>query len=124
MSLEPRAAVLRDTVRHIQWRPIFAGATAAAALAFVLHAFAGAIGLSVSSTAPTWRDASIALWLLSGVYLIFVALASYGLGGYVAGRARSRWEDAPGRDEVELRDGGHGLLVWAFATLITGLLLV
>ena len=64
---------------HFQWGPIIAGAIAAAALAAVLHAFAAAVGLAVGSTAPTWRDASIGLWILSGVYLILVALASYGL---------------------------------------------
>jgi hypothetical protein len=123
MTLEPRAAVPADTVRYLQWSPIFAGAIAAAALAFVLHAFAGAIGLAASSTAPTWRDASIGLWLLSGLYLILAALASYGLGGYVAGRLRSP-SDLATNDEVELRDGAHGLLVWALATLITALVTI
>lgn len=106
---------------YVQWGPVFAGAMAAAGLAFVLHSFAAAIGLSVSSTAPTWRDASIALWLTSGLYLVLVALATYGLGGYIAGRMRSRWTLASA-DETEFRDGTHGLLVWAIATLITGML--
>ena len=119
MSLEPRTTALGGTARYLQWGPIFAGAIAAAALALVLHAFAAAIGLAVSSTAPTWRDASIGLWLLSGLYLILTALASYGLGGYVAGRLRSHWEEGLGSDEIEVRDGGHGLLVWALATLLT-----
>src|SRR4051812_44963349 len=43
---------------YVQWGPVIAGAFTAAALATVLHAFAGAIGLAVSSAAPTWRDAS------------------------------------------------------------------
>src|SRR5215203_1187487 len=42
-----------STVPYVQWGPVFAGAVSAAALATVLHAFAGAIGLAVSSTAPT-----------------------------------------------------------------------
>jgi hypothetical protein len=107
---------------YIHWGAVMAGTATAAALAFVLHAFGGAIGLAVSSTAPTWRDASFALWLLSGIYLILVALASYGLGGYVAGRLRPRIEINV-EDEVEFRDGVHGLLVWAIATLLTGLLI-
>jgi hypothetical protein len=125
---------------HIHWGPVFAGALTAAALASVLHAFAGAIGLAVSSTAPTWRDASIALWILSGIYLVFVALLAYGVGGYVAGLLRQRHGTAtvggvPGTttattatpgfiEELELRDGLHGLLVWALATLMTVLLLL
>ena len=110
-------------VRYIQWGPVIAGAVSAAALAMVLHAFAAAIGLAVSSAAPTWRDASVGLWILSGVYLILVALASYGLGGYIAGLLRDRLATTRA-DDVELRDNIHGLLVWAVATLITAFLLL
>src|SRR4051812_45551867 len=118
---ETRAAMVADvSTSYVQWGAVFAGALAAAALAFVLHLFAAAIGLAVSSTAPTWRDASIPLWILSGLYLILVALAAYGLGGYIAGRVRVAI--AAPADEVEVRDGGHGLLAWAMATLFTGLL--
>src|SRR5215216_1114265 len=99
----PTAPLTEGTVVYVQWGPIVAGAIAAAALAFVLHSFAVAIGLSVSSTAPTWRDASLALVLLSGLYLILVALAAYGFGGYVAGRLRSGLA-AGTPDEVEFRD--------------------
>jgi hypothetical protein len=112
------------SVPYVQWGPVFAGAVSAAALATVLHAFAGAVGLAVSSTAPTWRDASIGLWILSGVYLILVALAAYGLGGYIAGLLRERFGTTARADEVELRDNVHGLLVWAVATLITAFLLL
>jgi hypothetical protein len=103
----------------IYWPAIFAGALAAAALATVLHGFAAAIGLSVSSTAPTWRDSSAALWILSGVYLVLVALASYGLGGYVAGWIRS-WSHVAD-DHADTTNGIHGLIVWAIATLFTAL---
>ena len=111
-------------VSYVQWGPVFAGAVSAAALATVLHAFAAAVGLAVSSTAPTWRDASTGLWILSGVYLILVALASYGLGGYIAGLLRERFGTITRADDIELRDNVHGLLVWAIATLITAFLLL
>jgi hypothetical protein len=110
---------LVERILYPEWGPIVAGAIAAAALALVLHAFAVAIGLSVSSTAPTWRDASFALVLLSGLYLVLAALASYGLGGYVAGLMCTRLSS---RDHADLRDGLHGLLVWALATLLTALI--
>jgi hypothetical protein len=87
----------------------------------VLHSFAGAIGLAASSTAPTWRDASLALVALSGLYLVLVALLSYGIGGYVAGRMRSRLSEGT-PDEVEFRDGVHGAAAWALATLLTALI--
>jgi hypothetical protein len=106
---------------NVQWGPVIAGAITAAAVALVLHGFAAAIGLAVSSTAPTWRDASLALVLLSGLYLLLAAAVSYGFGAYVAGRLRSR-TGAAATDEIEYRDGMHGLLVWALATLLAALL--
>jgi hypothetical protein len=115
-------AAAPDQSSYIRWTPIIAGAVTAAALAFVLHGFAGAVGLAVSSASPTWRDASMALWVLSGVYLIVVALASYGLGGYIAGRMRVPFRDWS-VDDVDTRDGAHGLLVWALATLLTGVMI-
>jgi hypothetical protein len=87
----------------------------------VLHGFATGVGISVTSSAPTWRDASIALVLLSGLYLLLVGLASYGLGAYVAGRLRPRV--GAGAD-LAFSDGMHGLLVWALATLLTALMLM
>ena len=119
--MEPVAvAVADEQPNYIQWAPAIAGALAAAALAFVLHSFAAAIGLAVSSTAPTWRDASLALQLLSGLYLVFVAVTAFGVGGYIAGRMRT--PIAASEDEVEFRDGTHGLLVWAIAMVITVLM--
>jgi hypothetical protein len=102
----------------ILWGPVIAGALTAAALAIVLHSFAVAIGLGVSSTAPTWRDASIGLFFLSGIYLLAVALVSYGIGGYVAGTLRPRLDNVEAA-EIETHDGTIGILVWAFATLLT-----
>jgi hypothetical protein len=115
---ESGTTISRRPFPYVQWGPIVAGAFAAAALGLVLDAFAAAVGLAVSSTAPTWRDSSAALWFLSGLYLILVACAAYGLGGYIAGRLRDRLVDG-GATEREVRDGTHGLLVWALGTLLT-----
>ncbi len=103
----------------LTWGPAIAGAITASALAFVLNAFGLAIGLGLASTSPTWRDTSFALVLLSGLYLVLAALASYGLGGYIAGRLRRPHD--PG-ELPEFQDGMHGLLVWGIATLLAGLL--
>jgi hypothetical protein len=115
-----RTAPLTSSTVVIHWSAIIAGAIAASALAFVLHSFAAAIGLSISSTAPTWRDASSALILLSGLYLILVALASYGFGAYIAARISN--PTIGGVEEREFSDGLNGLIVWALATLLTGLI--
>jgi hypothetical protein len=109
--------------RYLAWTPAVAGALIATAFSTVLAAFGTAIGLGVASTAPTWRDASVALWLLSGLYLILVSLISFGLGGYITGRIRTTASAADAGDiDKEHRDGVHGLAAWAIAIVITVLI--
>jgi hypothetical protein len=105
---------------YIHWGPVIAGALAAAAVSFVLMTFASAVGLAIASPSPTWRDTSTGLAILSGVWILLVAIGSFALGGYLAGRVRSSWATTP--DEIEFRDGTHGLLVWALAVVLAALL--
>jgi hypothetical protein len=79
--------------------------------------------LSVSSTSPTWRATSIPLWILSGIYLVFVSLASFGAGGYVSGRLqgpayRAGTDSIAETDAIEFFDGLNGLVTWGMAVLI------
>lgn len=106
---------------YIHWGPGIAGALVAAATSFVLMSFASAVGLMVASPSPTWRDTSIWLAILSGFWIIVVAVGSFALGGYIAGRVRSSWVAAP--DEVEFRDGTHGLIAWAIGVMLGAVLL-
>ena len=106
---------------YIHWGPALAGAVVAAAVSFVLMGFASAVGLMAVSPSPTWRDTSVWLAILSGFWIIVVATGSFALGGYLAGRVRSTWK-APA-DEVEFRDGAHGLLVWAVGVVL-GVILI
>src|SRR4029450_2962261 len=116
MALAETRAVIPMTgvTPHIHWGPVIAGAIAAAAVSFVLLTFGTALGLALASPSPTWRDASVWLWLTTGLFLVLTALASFALGGYLAGRLRTKWGAAT-PDEVDFRDGAHGLLVWALA---------
>ena len=108
---------------YLEWTPAWVGAIVAAALSFVLLAFGSALGLAVASPSSSWRDTSAVFTLLSGLWLLLTALASFGLGGYLAGRLRIPLRPHS-RDEVEFRDGIHGLLVWAIAVLIGAVLAV
>jgi hypothetical protein len=110
-----------DTPWTLQWTPIVVGALTATALSSILITFAATVGLGVSSAAPTWRDASWALWLLSGIYLVLQALISFGCGGYIAGRTQVPL-DLSNDEEVERRDGLHGIAAWAL-TVVLGVLL-
>lgn len=126
MSMESIPPSRADVEAHrgplyLQWSPIMLGAFAATALSFVLVTFGASVGLGVTSAAPSWRDASVALWILSGIYLILQAILSFGLGGYVAGRVRGLV--VPGTvEQTEKADGLHGLAVWALAVVMGAIL--
>ena len=118
MQMEPAAAPpVGVAPRYFNWTPAMLGALVATALSSILLAFGATMGLGISSTAPTWRDASAALWLLSGLYLIIQAALSFGVGGYIAGRT-SVGPAASNAAEVEHRDGLHGLAAWALAVVL------
>jgi len=118
-----RAGLADSPFRYVEWTPIIAGALAASALSFVLFTFGSSLGLALASSSPSWRDASIALAILTGLYVILATLASFGLGGYVAGRLRSTSTPTTSdEEEDEFRDGLHGLLVWSLAVALGALL--
>jgi hypothetical protein len=118
---DPIVPVVDTPARYANWSPIVLGAVISTALSSILLAFGATIGLGVTSAAPTWRDASIALALLSGLYLIIQAVISFGVGGYIAGRTRTA-SGASHVSEIEHRDGLHGLAAWALAVMLGTLL--
>lgn len=106
----------------VSWGAIFAGAAAAAALSLILLILG--VGLGMSSVSP-WAQEGIgvkALTMSTIVWLTFTQIAASGIGGYIAGRLRSRWLNIRG-DETQFRDTAHGLIAWAVATLATAALL-
>lgn len=123
MPLETSVAPARGDypTRHLQWTPVVLGALAATALSFIMVTFGATVGLGVTSTAPTWRDASAALWILSGIYLVIQAVLSFGFGGYIAGRIRTSIVATPA-DEAEQLDGLHGLGAWSLAVVMGAIL--
>lgn len=102
----------------VSWGAIFAGATGAAALSFVLVLLGTGLGMSsVSPWANEGVDASTFGWAAAG-WLTFISLAASGVGGYLAGRLRTKWAGLH-TAEVYFRDTAHGFLAWSVATLIT-----
>jgi len=119
-SEHTEAVAVESATSFLLWTPVFAGALVASAVSLVLIAFGTAIGLGIVSSSPTWRDTSPALTLLSGLYLLLVALVAFGVGGYIAGRLRESWATSVRGDVIEFRDGMHGIVAWALAVVITG----
>lgn len=102
----------------VSWGAILAGAAGAAALSLVLMLLGS--GLGMSSISP-WsnRGAGAAAFGFAAIsWLTFTQLAASGLGGYLAGRLRTKWAGVHG-DEVYFRDTAHGFLAWTVATLLT-----
>jgi hypothetical protein len=121
---EPVAtATLEVATSFVQWSAVIGGALVALALSFVLIGFGSALGLGVVSSSPSWRDTSPALAVGSGIYLLLTALASFGCGGYVTGRIRERWHPTASANVVEFRDGAHGVLAWAIAAVVGGIII-
>lgn len=112
------AATVIETQSPVSWAAIVAGAVVAAALALVLVAFGSGLGLS--SISP-WSGSGVSgttFQIGTGIYLVIVGVMSSAVGGYVAGRLRTKWVGVH-NNEVFFRDTGHGLLAWALATLIS-----
>ena len=116
---DPAAVASRTAV---SWGAIFAGAAAAAALSLILLLLGTGLGLSsVSPWATEGIDAGT-FGVSSILWITFMQLAASAMGGYIAGRLRTKWA-AVHADEVYFRDTAHGFLAWAVATLGTAALL-
>lgn len=114
------ATAVADKPSFVEWPAVFAGAVLAAALSFVFLTFGTAIGLSATSP---WPGSGLSAKVIASIAVFWVLAQQIGslmIGGYVAGRMRTRWSEAG--DEAEFRDGLHGGLVWAIGVLFSALL--
>lgn len=106
----------------VSWAAVVAGAAAAAALSLILLILG--VGLGLSSVSP-WAfhgARATAIGVSTIVWLTLTQLMASAMGGYLAGRLRTRWLNLH-TDEVYFRDTAHGFLAWALASLATAALL-
>jgi hypothetical protein len=99
------------------WPSIIAGAFVAASATLVLVALGSGIGLA--SISP-WHNhgVTVTTFAVTGaIWLILTQWISAGLGGYIAGRLRTRWVGTH-THEVFFRDTAHGFITWAVATVL------
>jgi hypothetical protein len=102
----------------VSWAAISAGALVAAALSLILLALGAGAGLS--SLSP-WSNSGVspaAVGIGALVWLAVIEIVASSIGGYMAGRLRTKWVNVH-TDEVYFRDTAHGFLVWAVALVIT-----
>lgn len=106
----------------VSWGAIAAGAAAAASLSLILLILG--VGLGLSSMSPWSQDgvSAVTFGVSTILWLTLTQLLASAMGGYLAGRLRTKWTDVH-TDEVYFRDTAHGFLAWAVASLATAALL-
>lgn len=99
------------------WPSIIAGAFVAAAATVILLALGSGIGFASVSPWP-YHGASVTTFAITtAIWLLVTQWISAALGGYIAGRLRTRWMGTH-THEVFFRDTAHGLITWAVATIL------
>lgn len=117
----PSAVSAQGTLHYIDWTSVFGGAVVATAVAGLFAAFGAGIGFSAISAEP--GEGSIRLSaILTALWMVVTLVASYAVGGYIAGRMRRRVDSAT-PEEVTVRDGINGLVVWGVAMIAGAMLL-
>ena len=106
----------------VAWGAILAGAAAAAALSLILLILGTGLGLSAMSPWAQAGATAATLGVSTIVWITLTQLLASGMGGYLAGRLRTKWVSVH-TDEVFFRDTAHGFLAWAVASLTTAALL-
>ena len=99
------------------WPSIIAGAFVAAASTVILVALGSGIGFASISPWPDRGVSVTSFAVTTAIWLIVTQWISAALGGYIAGRLRTRWMGTHPH-EVFFRDTAHGFITWAVATIL------
>ena len=102
----------------VSWAAVIGGAFVTAALSLILLALG--TGLGFSSVSP-WSNVGVSASTVGTaaiLWLVLMQIMSSSMGGYLAGRLRTKWIGIH-TDEVYFRDTAHGFLAWAVALVIT-----
>jgi len=101
----------------VSWAAIVAGALVAAASSLVLIELGSGLGLASLSAWPNIGASVTTFGVGTAIWLVVVQWLASALGGYLAGRLRTKWANLH-THEVFFRDTAHGFITWAVATLI------
>ena len=98
------------------WPAIAAGAFVAIGSSLILLSLGAGMGFALA-TPQADHPVTTALVINAAIWLIVTQWISAALGGYIAGRLRTRWLNTH-THEVFFRDTAHGLVTWAVATVL------
>lgn len=106
----------QSRISYVDLPAIIGGAVLALAISLVLFNFGNAIGI-VMPHEYHWDGANAWAGIIAiGLWGLWVQILASMTGGYLAGRMRRPIAGAA-EHEREIRDGAHGLLVWALGTV-------
>ena len=117
-----RADVVEPSIPGVSWAAVVAGTVASLALTLVLLSFGAGMGLAVVSPWGNSGASATTFKIGTGLYFIVIAMISSAVGGYIAGRLRTKWVGVQ-TSEVHFRDTAHGFLAWAAASVLGAVLL-
>lgn len=106
----------------VSWAAVIAGGVTASAVAIILLLLGSGLGLASISPWAGRGMSAVSFTVFAAIWLIIVQWVASGLGGYMAGRLRTKWI-AVHTDEVFFRDTAHGFLSWALGVLVTTIVL-
>jgi hypothetical protein len=109
--------VITPAKHAASWPAIFAGAFVAVAITLVLVALGSGIGFASISPWPGHGISVTSFAVTTAIWLIVTQWLAAALGGYLAGRLRTRWIGTH-THEIFFRDTAHGLVTWAVATVV------
>jgi hypothetical protein len=104
------------------WPAIIIGAFIAIIASLMLLALGSGLGVATILPGSDRADLGPALLVTTAIWLILTQWVSSGLGGYIAGRLRTRWRGTR-TQEILFRDSAHGLVTWAVATVVVAALI-
>jgi hypothetical protein len=116
-ALYPAAGEVEPGGKAVDWSAIWAGTAAAIAITLLLLALGAGFGLASVSPWPGVGAQASTFSIGAGIWLIVMQWVSSSVGGYLAGRMRSRWHGLHS-DETFFRDTAQGLITWSVATMI------
>jgi hypothetical protein len=111
------AAVAHSSQSAASWPAIIAGAFVATAVSLILLALGSGLGFASISPWPAKGISGMTFAVTAAIWLILTQWVSAGMGGYIAGRLRTRWMGTH-THEVFFRDTAHGLITWAVASVL------
>jgi hypothetical protein len=104
------------------WPAIFAGAAVAVSASLVLIALGSGLGFASISPWPGRGVSATTFTVTTAIWLIVTQWLSAALGGYIAGRLRTKWVGTH-THEVFFRDTAHGFVTWSVATIFVAAVL-